>query len=363
MVGWQGASAFTPMNNPLVPDFADPANGVVGLGASGVVGVSGPFLASQAFRNFTSGGAYPSPEELQQFPLGYVQRKFSNPYAEQPSLEVENQLGGGWILTLGYQYVHGIDLPVYYSVNGLPSGTLPDGRQAFTPADPRFGFALIATPTGFSIYNGGIVSARKNFARHYSVLANYTYSKSIDIATDVQLTDTPQNYLDPNGDRAVGDNDIRHRAVLTFQAESPGEWPTLLRNFKLSMLNTLQSPRYFSILAGFDVNGDVFPFSDRTGTVGRNSYRGASYYDSDIRLQRVFHVTERVSTEASMEAFNLFNHTNVQNIDQVYGAPDFLGPIPRQYGDKIGSSANPTFATPNFTGTARQLQAALRVSF
>ena len=61
MVGWQGASAFTSMNNPLVPDFQTP-NGVVGLGPSGVVGVSGPFLASQAFRSFTSGGVYPSPD-------------------------------------------------------------------------------------------------------------------------------------------------------------------------------------------------------------------------------------------------------------------------------------------------------------
>ena len=362
MVGWQGASAFTPMNNPLVPDFNTP-NGVVGLGASGIVGVSGPFLASQAFRSFTSSGAYPAPAELQQFPLGYIARKFPNPYAEQASLEFESQLGGGWVLTAGYQYVHGIDLPIYYSVNGLPAGNLPDGRQAFTPADPAFGFALIATPTGFSIYNGGIVSVRKNFGRHYSVLANYTYSKSIDISTDVQLTDTPQDYLDPNGDRAVGDNDIRHRAVISFLAESPAEWPMLLRNFKLSMLNTLQTPRYYSILAGFDVNGDGFPFSDRTGTVGRNSYRGASYYDSDIRLQRVFHLSERFTTEASMEAFNLLNHTNVQNIDQVYGAADFLGPIPRQYGDHIGSPANPTFATPNFTGPARQLQASLRVNF
>ena len=245
----------------------------------------------------------------------------------------------------------------------MPAGNLPDGRQAFTPADPRFGFALIATPTGFSIYNGGILSLRKNFAKHYSVLANYTYSKSIDISTDVQLTGTPQNYLDPNGDRSVGDNDIRHRAVISFLAESPAEWPALLRNLKLSMLNTLQSPRYFSILAGFDVNGDGFPFSDRTGAVGRNSYRGASYYNSDMRLQRVFHLNERISTQASFEAFNLFNHTNVQNIDQVYGAADFLGPVPRQFGDKIGSSENPTFATPNFTSPARQLQASLRVSF
>lgn len=86
----------------------------------------------------------------------------------------------------------------------------------------------------------------------------------------MQLADTPQNHLDPNGDRAVGDNDIRHRVVLSFLAESPAEWPMVLRNFKLSMLNTLQTPRYYSILAGFDVNGDGFPFSDRTGAVGRN---------------------------------------------------------------------------------------------
>jgi hypothetical protein len=305
----------------------------------------------------------PAPAELQQFPLGYIQRKFPNPYAEQASIQVESQLGLGWIVTAGYQYVHGMKMPIYYSVNGLPDGTLPDGRQAFTPADPRFGFALIATPTGFSIYNGGILSVRRDFAHHYSVLANYTYSKSIDIATDVQLTDTPQDYLDPNGDRAVGDNDIRHRFVLALLAQSPKEWPLLLRNFKVSTLNTVQSPRYFSLLAGFDVNGDGFPFSDRTGTLGRNSYRGASYYDTDVRLQRVFHLSERLSTEASFEAFNLWNHENVQNIDQVYGAADFLGPVPRQFGDGIGSPVNPTFATPNFTGTARQLQAAVRVNF
>jgi hypothetical protein len=249
------------------------------------------------------------------------------------------------------------------SVNGTPDGTLPDGRQAFTPADPGFGFALIATPSGFSIYNGATVSVRRNFASHYSVLANYTYSKSIDIATDVQLTSTPQDYLDPNGDRSVGDNDIRHRFVLALLGESPSSWPVYLRNFKLSLLNTVQSPRYFSILAGFDVNGDGFPFSDRTGTVGRNSYRGASYYDTDVRLQRVFSLGERLKATASMEAFNLLNHVNVQNIDQVYGAADFLGPVPTQFGDNIGSPANPTFGTPNYVSPARQLQASVRFSF
>jgi hypothetical protein len=74
-------------------------------------------------------------------------------------------------------------------------------------------------------------------------------------------------------------------------------------------------------------------------------------------------VAERFTCEASIESFNLFNHRNVQSIDQVYGAADFLGPIPQQFGDGIASPANPTFGSPNFTGPARQLQAALRFSF
>jgi hypothetical protein len=363
MVGWQGASAFTQMNNLLVQDLSNPTNDLVGLGVSGVIGVSGPFGATAALKSFASTGAYPVPASLQQFPLGYIQRKFPNPYAEHASLEFESQLGMGWMVTAGYQFVHGLDMPVYLSVNGLPNGTLPDGRQAFVPADPHFGFALIATPSGYSIYNGGTLSLRKNFANHYSVLANYTYSKSIDLATDVQLTDTPQDYLDPNQDRAIGDNDIRHRFVLSLMGESPNEWPLLLRNFKLSMLNTLQTPRYFSILAGFDVNGDGFPFNDRVGTSGRNSYRGDSYYDSDLRLQRIFHPFERLSTEASFEVFNLLNRDNVQDIDQVYGAPDFIGSVPKQFGDHVTSPANPTFGSPTFTSPARQMQVSLRFNF
>ena len=171
------------------------------------------------------------------------------------------------------------------------------------------------------------MSVRRNFANHYSVLANYTYSKSIDIATDVQLTSTPQDYLDPTAIARSGTTIFVTGSCSRFLAKVRQSGRSS-RNFKLSLLNTVQSPRYFSILAGFDVNGDGFPFSDRTGTVGRNSYRGASYYDTDVRLQRVFSLGERLKATASMEAFNLLNHVNVQNIDQVYGAADFLAQCP-----------------------------------
>jgi hypothetical protein len=363
MVGWQGASPFTNMDQPLIPEFANPASDLVGFGPSGIVGVDGPFLASQAYQNFTHNGVYPDPSTLLQFPLGYVKRKFPNAYAEETSLEVENEIFGGMYVSVGYQFVHALRLPVYNSINGIPNGTLPDGVQSFTPADPNFGFTLEATASGYSIYHGGTLSLRKLLSRHYSILANYTFSKSIDIGTDVQLTDTPMDYLAPQLDRGLGDNDVRRRFVLTALGETPHEWNPLLRNFKFSMLNTLQSPHYYTILAGFDVNGDGFPFSDRVGNITRNTYRGDSSYTTDVRLQRVFAVSERIKPEASAEIFNLFNRQNVNGIDTVYGAATFLGRIPEKYGDGVTSAANPTFGTPNYVAPARQVQLALRFNF
>ena len=71
---WCPGKAHRPtyMQQPLLPAFSNPANSLVGLGPSGIVGVNGPVLASQAFSAFTHTGVYPSPSSLLQFPLGYV---------------------------------------------------------------------------------------------------------------------------------------------------------------------------------------------------------------------------------------------------------------------------------------------------
>jgi hypothetical protein len=146
-------------------------------------------------------------------------------------------------------------------------------------------------------------------------------------------------------------------------AESPDTWTAALRNFTFSMLNTLQSPRYYTIYAGFNVEGDQFPFSDRVGDIGRNTYRGDASYTTDIRLQRAFALRERLKLQASAEIFNLFNRPNVNAIDSVYGSATFLGPIPQRFGDGVTSPANPTFGSPSFVAPARQIQLALRLNF
>jgi len=65
----------------------------------------------------------------------------------------------------------------------------------------------------------------------------------------------------------------------------------------------------------------------------------------------------------SAEVLNLLNRVNVQDVDQVYGAGEFEGPIPKRFGDGVTSPANPTFGTPTFAGAARQFQLSLKLKF
>jgi hypothetical protein len=405
LVSWVGASEFSYMNQPFLPEFKNPGKNLIGFGPSGAVGACTPnnpitpgvcfpwfpFL-QQSVKNFVSTGAYPSPGNLVQVPLGYAQKKFNQPFSEQASLEIEHQIGKDWYVSLGYQWMHASRLPVYTSINGDCPGhveancpRLPSGKEYFCdapttalcpppppnvgqptpggPADPNFGFVLYVKPIGFSLYNAGTLSLRKALSHHFNVLANYTYSKSIDISTTVNLPNTPENYLHPEFDRAVGDNDVRHRFTLAFLTESPKEWPIVVRDFKFSLLTSLQSARWFTINAGFDTNGDGFPFPDRVGTSPRNSYKGDPFYDVDLRLQREIPFTERIRGVASFEVFNLINRPNVLDVDHVYGLADFAGPVPKEFGDHISSPGNPTFGSPKFAAEARQIQLSFRVTF
>jgi Carboxypeptidase regulatory-like domain len=381
MVSWIGASEFTFMHNNNLPEFSNPASGLIGTGASGAMGacttnnpiVPGicfpwfPFL-QQTFKNFIATGAYPAPSNLVQVPLGYAKQDFPEPLAQQASLGVEHQIGKDLYASVGYQWLHSSRLPVYSSINGNPlpgcNPAITSGcKQQFAPADPGFGFVLYVRPIGFSIYNAGTASLRGNISKNFNFLANYTYSKSIDISTTVNLPNTPENYLHPEFDKAVGDNDVRHRFTLALIGDAPSDWPKLMRGFKMSLLNNLQSARYFTINTGFDTNGDIFPFSDRVGTIGRNTYKGDPYYDTDLRIQRVIPLKEHANAEASVEFFNLFNRPNVLDVDHVYGLADFAGPVPQQFGDHISSPGNPTFGTPKFASEARQIQLSLRFTF
>jgi hypothetical protein len=73
--------------------------------------------------------------------------------------------------------------------------------------------------------------------------------------------------------------------------------------------------------------------------------------------------SERKRVAVSVDAFNLFNRPNVDEVFSVYDAPDFVGAVPRHYQDGVGSPVNPGFGSPRTVFNPRQLQLSARFSF
>jgi hypothetical protein len=368
-------TAFGPitgyMHNPNVPQFASPAaslSTLVGLAEYGPVGLPFPgpggIPAAAAFANFAATGAYPAPAQLVGFSHGFTTKHFPNPYAENASLQVERTLGKDFLATVGYMYIHALRLHYFGNANAAPNGLLPDGKAALTLADPTFGFAFLDSPDAKSVYNAGFVTLSKRFGNHYGLTANYTWSKSMDNQTTIQYATGPQNFLLRNLEHAVSDNNVAHRFVLTGLVTSPYQ-NLLIKDWNFGLTTTLQSPRYQSVLVGFDTNGDGFPFSDRVGLLGRNTYAGDILQNVDLRFQRQFPFElsqHQYKASFSFEAFNVINRANVLDVDNIYATGDLIGPVPKHFGDHV-AGAVPSFGTPRSIADMRQLQFSLRLSF
>jgi hypothetical protein len=174
-----------------------------------------------------------------------------------------------------------------------------------------------------SFYHAGTFQVVKRFNNRFSLNAHYTFSKSIDEVTDFNSDFSAQNPLNLRLDRALSAFDQRHRLVVTGELGTPAAGDSaaskLFGNWKLVPIFIAGSGRPFNLLLGFDANGDGRSFSDRPGQAGRNSGTGEDFYSFDVRLARRFAVKEQRFFEITVEAFNLFNRTNLAGINNVVG--------------------------------------------
>src|SRR5271165_161501 len=93
------------------------------------------------------------------------------------------------------------------------------GNQAIPFSD------LVANySNGTSDYSGMTVNLKKRFSNHYEMLASYTWSHSIDDATDLEATLEPQDNFHPNLDRSTSLFDQRQRFVISgvYQSGNQG---------------------------------------------------------------------------------------------------------------------------------------------
>ena len=173
------------------------------------------------------------------------------------------------------------------------------------------------------------------------------YSGKYSLGLAYTLADTKRNteghQFQPVDSRRIEDeygpanNDARH----TFAGSANLDLPL---GFKFGVSGRFFSGVPFNTITGTDDNQDVVA-NDRPAGVARNSRRGASNWALDTRLAKAF-PAGRVSLEAVVEAFNLFNHPSRGFYEDNMASPNF---------------GNPVQTLPGFR--PRQVQLGVRVNF
>jgi hypothetical protein len=211
------------------------------------------------------------------------------------------------------------------------------------------------------------------------------------LTTPYTIPQDPFHFL--TNDRGRSDFDSRHRLVLDYTWEIPGEKTSVLRgNWAVSGIFVAQSGQPFTIFAGpilgeitqrvsatgpvnvtSNPNGaidpsnlvlasaacaPVFPFTvflpaagtPCLGNTGRNAFTGPNYINMNLALQKGFRVFgEGRMLTLRMEVYNLTNRAN------------FYNPISTLSTD--GSNLNPDFGKIKSAHDPRQMQFALRYSW
>ena len=258
---------------------------------------------------------------------------YRNPYNQQFDFAVEREIAPGLTVSGSYIYSHTLRIgrardinlratAPFVTINGV---SIQAWNAPACTSNPTLCFAnpLILQnnqyeSTANATYNGGIFEVKKRFSNHYTVMANYTYSKAIDNTTDFNSDYEGVNQVNLGLEKALSAFDQRHKVTIAGVFDSP--WThVLLRDFSFSPILRYNSSRPFNLLVGSDINGDRHSTTDRPAGAGRNTGIGPDYVTFDARLARQIPINEKVRLQLTIEGFNLFNRTNFGRINNVVG--------------------------------------------
>lgn len=342
---------YTPLETTDYNVFADIApfaptflfNNVDVTNPYGSVSVPNPFPAQY-------GPAVPGPEAT--FILPAAVRATFAPDFHVPTiiswnLTLERQLARNWIVRGSYVGNKGSYLSefVFREVNPaiyIPGQSTVANTQARRQYQDFSNIGRLESGNN-SHYNGLQLSAEKRFSHGFSILADYTWSKSMD---DLGWT----NPYNRRFDYAVSSLDIPHNFKFSNVWEIPhwnvhGPMDKLANGWMLNSLIIWQSGFPFTVSSGRDnsftgigkdradfLGGNANLGYDRShasmvaqwfdtskfvvnavgtfGTAGRDILRGPRYFDTDLSVIKNTKLAERISLQFRAEFFNLFNNVN-----------------------------------------------------
>ena len=299
-------------------------------------------------------------------------------YMQHWNLNVQHQLSASTVASVAYAGSKGTHLIRSRDLNQPPPGPGP----VFTRRPyPQFGSIFFSESAGNSDFHALEASINRRLAHNFSVLAAYTFSKSIDDTSAFLGTlpdkNFPQDSRNYRAERALSSYDMRHRFTAAYVYHLPGRvwWA---RNSEVRGIAVAQSGQPFTpVLRADNSNtgntGGIFG-SDRPdllrgprldhptpalwfdtsafaiapryhfGSAGRNILEAPGLFTFDLALSRRFTIREGASLSFDAEAFNLFNHAN-------FDLPQRIADDPTTFG-RIFSAKAP-----------RQVQFALRFAF
>jgi hypothetical protein len=291
--------------------------------------------------------------------------------------------------------------------NGSLSLTTSGGALRFGPlaglpkvtGNLAFEEPIMVKSIGNATYEGLQTTFRRRFSGGVDLQAAYTWSHAIDDAADPLVApggnrNIARNSFNLQEERGSSDYDLRHRLVITYVFELPagpghrhfsnGAAGHIVGGWELAGISTFQSGNPFDLYSSRDseytglsnrpdVIGDptipsdagrtqigppitafaVQPFG-RPGNLGRNTFTGPTYYDTDLTLLKNIRFTERINAQFRAEAYNVFNRVQFAPLGT---ASDTLA-SPGTFGQALN-----TLSQPDGTTSARQLQFALKLLF
>ncbi|HEY8716228.1 MAG TPA: hypothetical protein VIM00_12680, partial [Candidatus Acidoferrum sp.] len=301
------------------------------------------------------------------------------PYVQSWNLNLQRQVGGAFSVEAGYVGTKGTRLVRLYDLN--QNGINPN----YSVID------VLSTGTG-STYHAGQLTARLQSWHRFSGFSTYTYSKSLDGASDgidfnFAGAAFPQDSTNLAAEKGPSTFDTRHRwtTAINYQLPNFAHAPKLLaEGWQLNTIFTIQSGRPIPVLTGGNDNGhqrpDIVPgqpfilpnwtpstgylnpnaFSDPVGefgNLGRDQIYGPGFKNVDFSLSKNFRVKETAALQFRAEFFNIFNHPN-------YSLPNgFITPGSAPAGE-ISSTPDVAQGNPGLGGGGpRVLQLALRFQF
>jgi hypothetical protein len=326
---------------------------------------------------------------------------FKNPVVYSWNLTVEHQFGSQWLGRIAYVGSHSSHLSLSENLNPsvyIPGSSLSESARVIFPG---YSNIELIDQSGNAHYNSLQLTAQKRFAHGVSILANYTWQKSLDTVppsnggTGAGATGgtggEPLPWFTPGNkqlDYGTSDFNRKQVFVISYLWDIPAP-PTsnkfvkaVLGNWELTGIVTRETGLPFTIFSGKDISqtslnvdrgvylgGDPLgnnacktapcvsylnpaafgqPAAGTVGNVGKGAITGPGLFGWDMGLFKNILIKERWRAQLRGEFFNTFNHANFTSTSSNY--PNFT----------VSSS---TFGTITAAYDPRILQLALKVFF